>query len=344
MLRSDFHFDLPAELIAQHPPERRGTSRLLTLDGNTGALHDSMFNDLPDWLRPDDLLVFNDTRVIPARLYGRKTTGGNVEVLIERLLDEHYALAHIRASKSPKPGSQLLLGGQVMVMVVGRAGDLFKLRFDTQQPLLEILEHHGHVPLPPYITRAGDVMDAERYQTVYARRPGAVAAPTAGLHFDQALLDRLTAHGIEQAFVTLHVGAGTFQPVRVEQVENHIMHSEIVAVNARVCEQLRAAHARGGRVVAVGTTTVRSLETACQGGDIQPCHTETRMFIYPGYRFRCVDALVTNFHLPESTLLMLVAAFAGHKNIMRAYQHAVNRCYRFFSYGDAMFITRRSLP
>jgi S-adenosylmethionine:tRNA ribosyltransferase-isomerase len=344
MLRSDFHFELPQELIAQYPPERRGASRLLSLEGASGVLQDGIFADLPDLLKPGDLLVFNDTRVIPARLHGRKASGGRVEVLVERLLDEHRVLAHVRASKSPKPGARLWLENQVMATVKGRAGDLFELHFDTAQSVLEILERHGHIPLPPYIARADNAQDAERYQTVYARRPGAVAAPTAGLHFDQELLDKLAANGIEQAFVTLHVGAGTFQPVRIERIEDHVMHGEIAEVSPQVCAQIKAAKARGGRIVAVGTTAVRALESACPAGDISPWCAETRIFIYPGYQFRCVDALVTNFHLPESTLLMLVAAFAGHENIMHAYRHAVVRRYRFFSYGDAMFLTRRSLP
>ena len=344
MKRSDFYFELPEALIAQYPLPQRSASRLLILDGASGALRESIFENLPDLLRPNDLLVFNDTRVIPARLYGRKLSGGNVEVLIERVLDERHALAQIRAGKAPKPGSQILLEGEAAVTVVGRRENLFELRFDTLQPALEILERHGHVPLPPYINRPDDLQDAERYQTVYARRPGAVAAPTAGLHFDQSLLDRLTNRGVEQTFVTLHVGAGTFQPVRVEAIEDHRMHGELADVSVHVCEQVRAARARGGRIIAVGTTAVRSLESACQAGELRPLRAETRLFIYPGYRFRCVDALVTNFHLPESTLLMLVAAFAGHQNVMRAYQYAVAQRYRFFSYGDAMFITRGARP
>jgi S-adenosylmethionine:tRNA ribosyltransferase-isomerase len=342
MLRRAFHFNLPPELIAQYPPEQRGTSRLLVLEGDSGVLRDSVFSRLPELLRPGDLLVFNDTRVIPARLYGRKATGGKVEVLVERLLDEQRVLAQLRTSKPPQAGSQLQLDGQLTVTVLGRAGDLFELRFDTTQAVLPILEQHGQIPLPPYITRAAEAIDTERYQTIYARHPGAVAAPTAGLHFDQSLLETLQNRGIAQAFVTLHVGAGTFQPVRVEHIEDHIMHSEWVEVSATVCEQVRATRQRGGRVVAVGTTVLRSLESACQAGEIQPLQAETRLFIYPGYRFRCVDVLVTNFHLPESTLLMLVAAFAGHANILRAYQHAIAKRYRFFSYGDAMLISRHT--
>jgi S-adenosylmethionine:tRNA ribosyltransferase-isomerase len=338
MLRRDFFFHLPQELIAQHPSPERSASRLLMLDGVSGALQDRIFAELPDLLGPDDLLVFNDTRVIPARFYGRKVSGGHVEVLIERLLDSQRVFAHVRASKSPKIGSQMILADEMLVTVISRQNELFELRFESDQPLVEIVERYGQVPLPPYITRTADKTDHDRYQTVYACRPGAVAAPTAGLHFDQALLGRLAE--IEKAFVTLHVGAGTFQPVRVEQIEDHVIHGEMVAVSEEVCAQVRATKARGGRVIAVGTTTLRSLETACQEDHIRPFHGETHLYIYPGYQFRCVDVLVTNFHLPESTLLMLVSAFAGHSHIMHAYQHAVTQRYRFFSYGDAMFMTR----
>jgi S-adenosylmethionine:tRNA ribosyltransferase-isomerase len=338
MLRRDFFFHLPQELIAQHPLEKRSASRLLVLDGISGSLKDRVFTELPELLEPNDLLVFNDTRVIPARLYGRKLSGGHVEVLIERLLDDQKVFAHVRASKAPKPASQMILADQVMVTVMGRQEELFELRFESDQPLVEILERYGQVPLPPYIVRAADDTDQERYQTVYGQRPGAVAAPTAGLHFDAPLLDRLAS--IEKAFVTLHVGAGTFQPMRTEHIEDHVIHSEIIEVSEEVCAQVRATQARGGRVIAVGTTTLRSLETACQTGHIQPFHGETQLYIYPGYQFRCVDVLVTNFHLPESTLLMLVSAFAGHDHVMHAYHHAIAQRYRFFSYGDAMFITR----
>jgi S-adenosylmethionine:tRNA ribosyltransferase-isomerase len=338
MRRSDFHYDLPSELIAQYPPAERGASRLLILDGD-GERRDALFADLPELLRPGDLLVFNDTRVIPARLFAHKETGGRVEILVERILDDYRVLAHLRASKPSRPGGRLQLEDNSPIMVANRTGDLYELHF-VGLPVLELLEQHGHVPLPPYITRPDGIADRERYQTVYARRPGAVAAPTAGLHFTQDLLDRLTTRGIEQAFVTLHVGAGTFQPVRCEHIEDHVMHGEIVEVTADVRARVQAARHRGGRIVAVGTTSVRSLEAASQAGEIRPFHAETRLFIYPGYRFRCVDALVTNFHLPESTLLMLVAAFAGHEPVMAAYRHAVARRYRFFSYGDAMFMAR----
>ena len=340
--RQDFRFDLPPELIAQHPPARRGDSRLLTLDGATGALGDRRFDDLPELLRPGDLLVFNDTRVIPARLHGRKASGGRIELLVERLLDERRALVHLHASKAPKPGGRLLLDAGFAATVLGRHGELFEIRAESDEPLLALLEQHGRIPLPPYIAREPTAADSERYQTVYARRPGAVAAPTAGLHFDRALLDRIAARGVERAFITLHVGAGTFQPLRVERIAEHVMHAERIEVGAEVCEQIRAARARGGRVVAVGTTAVRALETVADAEGIpQPWRGETRIFIYPGYRFRCVDALITNFHLPESTLLMLVAAFAGHAEVLGAYRHAVEHRYRFFSYGDAMFLTRR---
>lgn len=340
MRRSDFSYELPEDLIAQYPLPERGASRLLCLEGQTGAIRDRYFSALPELLSPGDLLVFNDTQVIAARLLGVKESGGRVEVLVERVLDEHRVLAHVRASKAPKPGGRLVLEERVPVTTLGRQDDLFELRFETSEPVQRVLEQVGRIPLPPYIQRSAEVGDRDRYQTVYARRPGAVAAPTAGLHFDHAMLERLTAMGVETAFVTLHVGAGTFQPVRVDDIERHVMHAERVEVGEAVCEKVRATRARGGRVVAVGTTAVRSLESACQGGAIAPFAGETQLFIYPGYRFRCVDALITNFHLPESTLLMLVCAFGGYEQVMAAYRHAVAERYRFFSYGDAMFITR----
>lgn len=342
--RQDFYYDLPLELIAQQPPARRGDSRLLTLDGVSGDLGDRWFRNLPELLRSGDLLVFNDTRVIPARLFGRKASGGRIEILIERLLDERRALVQLQASKSPKPGGLLQFDAGFIATVLGRHGDLYEIGLDGDEPWLALLERHGQTPLPPYIRRAPTLEDRERYQTVYARQPGAVAAPTAGLHFDQELLDRLASMGVAQAFVTLHVGAGTFQPVRVERIADHVMHGEWIEVDVEVCAQIAAARARGGRVIAVGTTAVRALETAAQNGEIQPWRGETHIFIHPGYRFRCVDVLITNFHLPESTLLMLVAAFAGHAATLNAYCHAVEQCYRFFSYGDAMFITRRTEP
>jgi len=295
--------------------------------------------DFPQLLQADDLLVFNNTRVIPARLYGHKASGGKVEVLIERVLDERRALAHVRSSKSPKAGSRLLLAdGALEVEITGREGELFSLTFAGDIPLLDLLERWGHVPLPPYIERADERVDRDDYQTLFARYPGAVAAPTAGLHFDQALLDALAARNIRTAYVTLHVGAGTFQPVRVAHLDEHIMHAEQVTVDAAVCEAIEQTRARGGRVVAVGTTVVRSLESAVQAGVLKPFHGDTRLFITPGYRFSAVDAMLTNFHLPESTLLMLVCAFSGFEPVMAAYRHAVEQNYRFFSYGDAMFL------
>jgi len=336
---SDFSYQLPDELIAQFPTEERADSRLLCLEGTTGELADRRFVDLPDLLRPGDLLVFNDTRVMPARMHGHKETGGQVEVLIERLVDGQTALAHVRASKSPKAGSSLLLG-EVEVRVAGREGELFRLELPSGD-FTSLMTAQGHMPLPPYIQRDDDAFDEERYQTIYADRPGAVAAPTAGLHFDQVMLDRLSEMGVRTARVTLHVGAGTFQPVRVTDTAEHVMHSEWLEVSEAVCEQVAQTRARGGRVVAVGTTSVRSLETAAASGELKPYRGDTQLFITPGYRFRVVDALLTNFHLPESTLLMLVSAFAGHQQVMAAYAHAVAERYRFFSYGDAMFLTRR---
>jgi len=344
MRRQDFHFDLPEELIAQFPTAERRDSRLLCLNGNSGQIRDMWFRDFPTQLQPGDLLVLNNTRVIPARLFGHKETGGQIEILVERLLDERHLLAHVRASKSPKPGSKLLLSDTVQASVLGREADLFRLRFDdSAQPgrsLLAILDELGHMPLPPYIQRDDQASDRERYQTVFARQPGAVAAPTAGLHFDTAMLDELTAQGIEQAYVTLHVGAGTFQPVRVDDIRQHHMHAEWIEVDQTVCDKVAATRQRGGRIVAVGTTSVRCLESAAQGGQLQPYTGDTNIFIYPGYQFQVVDALLTNFHLPESTLLMLVCAFAGYDNVLQAYRHAVEQRYRFFSYGDAMFLTR----
>lgn len=340
MKLSDFHFDLPDELIAQYPSTERSASRLLCLNGDTGELSDRQFRDLPGLLHPGDLLIFNNTRVIPARIFGHKDSGGKVEVLVERIVSAQRVLAHIRASKSPKAGSRIILTGAVEVQVEGRRGDLFELYFTDSDSALAVLEQHGRMPLPPYIEREVDEADLERYQTVYASQQGAVAAPTAGLHFDQAMLQRLGQEGIETAFVTLHVGAGTFQPVRVEDIRSHIMHSEYLEVSAEVVAQVAACKARGGRVVAVGTTSVRALESAARSGELEAYSGETEIFIYPGYRFRVVDAMLTNFHLPQSTLLMLVSAFAGYEPTMRAYAHAVEQQYRFFSYGDAMFITR----
>ncbi|MBD3655679.1 MULTISPECIES: tRNA preQ1(34) S-adenosylmethionine ribosyltransferase-isomerase QueA [Marinobacter] len=336
---SDFHFDLPDELIARYPLEKRSASRLLALDGLTGNIHHGSFQDLPGLLQPGDLLVFNNTRVIPARLFGRKETGGQVEILVERLTGEHELLAHVRASKSPKPGQRILLEDGSALVMDGRKGELFCLRCEGERRALELLEAIGHMPLPPYVDRPDESTDRERYQTVYAKEAGAVAAPTAGLHFDEEMLARLAEQGVESAFVTLHVGAGTFQPVRVERIEDHVMHSEVVDVPEATVEAVNRTRARGGRVVAVGTTSVRSLESASRGGVLRPFRGETDIFISPGYRFQTVDAMVTNFHLPESTLIMLVSAFAGYQNVMSAYAEAVTERYRFFSYGDAMFVT-----
>jgi S-adenosylmethionine:tRNA ribosyltransferase-isomerase len=342
MRLSDFDYPLPTELIAQVPLGRRSDSRLLCLDGPSGALDHRRFSELPGLLEPGDLLVFNDTRVMAARLFGRKSSGGRVEVLIERVLAPDLALAQVRASKSPQAGGRLLLdeGGELTVQ--GRRKELFELRLKPgQEDFYALMERAGHMPLPPYIARADTAFDQERYQTVYADRPGAVAAPTAGLHFDDELLHRLKARGVGRARVTLHVGAGTFQPVRSEDLDLHRMHSEYLEVDAELCAQVQATKAAGGRVVAVGTTSVRSLETAAGDGELRPYRGDTRLFIRPGYRFRVVDLLITNFHLPKSTLLMLVSAFGGYRQIMTAYRQAVAERYRFFSYGDAMLIAKR---
>ena len=339
MQRSDFHYDLPAELIAQFPLAERSASRLLCLAGDSGEYVDRLFLELPDLLHPGDLLVFNDTRVMPARLYGRKQSGGRVEILIERVLTPARGLAQIRASKSPRLGSKVIVDNGVELDVIGRQGDLFELA-SPGLSLMDLMQQAGHIPLPPYIARADQEQDVERYQTVYAERPGAVAAPTAGLHFDRLMLDRLQDGGVRTARITLHVGAGTFQPVRVERLEEHRMHAEYLEVDEAACGKVEEVRAAGGRVIAVGTTCVRSLEAASANGRLRPFQGDTRLFIYPGYRFRCVDAMITNFHLPESTLLMLVCAFAGYAPVMEAYRHAVLERYRFFSYGDAMFLTR----
>jgi S-adenosylmethionine:tRNA ribosyltransferase-isomerase len=336
MRLSDFHYELPADRIAQYPPARRGDSRLLVLDGPTGRTEDRHFQDLPDYLRPGDLLVFNDTRVIPARLHGVKDSGGRAEVLIERLLGPTRALAQVRASKPTRPGRQIRVG-EGSLRVIDRQGALYELELEAGD-LPSFLDRHGHVPLPPYILRTDEPADRERYQTVYAARPGAVAAPTAGLHFDQAMLDRLAAQGVRFGRVTLHVGAGTFQPVRSDRLDEHVMHAEQVEVGEEVCALAADTRRGGGRIVAVGTTAVRSLETAAADGALRPYRGDTRLFIRPGYRFRSLDLLLTNFHLPESTLLMLVCAFAGFEPVMAAYRHAIHAGYRFFSYGDAMLI------
>lgn len=340
---SDFDFDLPAHLVAQAPLLERSGARLLVLDGVAGGVRDSLIRDFPDLLRSDDLLVFNDTRVIPARLHGQKDSGGKVEVLLERIVNEHEAIFHVRASKPPKLGARLLMEGGIMLEMLAREDELFRLRLISGGgSVLAALEAHGHMPLPPYIERQDSAADRDRYQTVFADRPGAVAAPTAGLHFDHDLLAAIAAKGVCTARVTLHVGAGTFQPVRVENLAEHVMHAEWVEVSQSAVDAIRAARARGGRVVAVGTTAVRALESAARhsvGGALAAWQGDTRLFITPGVRFKVVDALLTNFHLPRSTLLMLVSALGGYDNIMRAYRHAIDANYRFFSYGDAMFIT-----
>ncbi|MCF2827397.1 tRNA preQ1(34) S-adenosylmethionine ribosyltransferase-isomerase QueA [Pseudoalteromonas sp. L23] len=340
---ADFSFDLPDELIARHPMKERSSSRLLTLNGNSGEIEHKVFRDILALINPEDLIIFNNTKVIPARMFGQKASGGKLEVLVERVVDERTVLAHVRASKSPKPGTKIELGGQATAEMVQRHGELFELRFEGEENVLAILDKIGHMPLPPYIDRPDDEEDKERYQTVYGEKPGAVAAPTAGLHFDDELMAKLKDKGVKMAFVTLHVGAGTFQPVRVDSVEEHVMHSEYIEVSAEVVEAIKAAKARGGRVIAVGTTSVRSLESAAKanGGEIAPLYGDTDIFIYPGYRFNVVDAMVTNFHLPESTLIMLVSAFAGQQHIMKAYQTAIEQKYRFFSYGDAMFLQKQ---
>ncbi|MFJ5408762.1 tRNA preQ1(34) S-adenosylmethionine ribosyltransferase-isomerase QueA [Pectobacterium punjabense] len=345
---TDFSFELPESLIAHYPQAERSGCRLLSLDGSTGDLTHGVFTDLLEKLNPGDLLVFNNTRVIPARLFGRKASGGKLEVLVERVLDDRRVLAHVRASKAPKPGTELLLGDDesVKATMAARHDALFELHFDDSRDVLSILNAIGHMPLPPYIDRPDEDADRELYQTVYSQRPGAVAAPTAGLHFDEPMLAALREKGIEMAFVTLHVGAGTFQPVRVDTIEDHIMHAEYAEVPQDVVDAVLACKARGNRVIAVGTTSVRSLESAAQASQdalIAPFFDDTKIFIYPGYHYRVIDALVTNFHLPESTLIMLVSAFAGYQNTMSAYREAVAEQYRFFSYGDAMFITHNPL-
>jgi len=338
MKTADFDFHLPEELIAQYPLKKRTASRLLHL--GVDKITDRVFSDLTSLLNDGDLLVFNNTRVIPARLHGQKETGGKVEVLVERVLDTHHLLAHVRASKSPKEGARLILEEQITATMVEREGDLFKLRFEGDTGVLELLDQYGHMPLPPYIERADEQTDQERYQTVYAKHAGAVAAPTAGLHFDDKILEQLTQKGIKSAFVTLHVGAGTFQPVRVDDISDHHMHAEYIDVDSSVVDLIKQTKADGGRIIAVGTTAVRSLESAAMNGELSEFHGDSQIFIYPGYEFKVVDAMITNFHLPQSTLLMLVSAFSGHKKIMDAYDHAVKEKYRFFSYGDAMFLER----
>jgi S-adenosylmethionine:tRNA ribosyltransferase-isomerase len=336
--RSDFHFELPPASIAQAPLPERSASRLLVLPPAPAAPQDRHVRDLPQLLEPGDLLVFNDTRVLPARLFGRKESGGRVEILIERVLGTHEAKAQLGVSKSPRAGGRIVLDDGTPVQVLDRDGEFYRLRFECSEPLEKLLLRSGRLPLPPYIQREPGADDDERYQTVFARELGAVAAPTAGLHFDDALLAALRARGVEFGTVTLHVGAGTFQPVRADQLEHHVMHSEWLNVGAALCEQIAAARARGRRVIAVGTTVVRALESSWHDGAVKPFAGETQLFIFPGRRIRAVDAMVTNFHLPESTLLMLVCAYAGRERVLAAYRHAVEAGYRFFSYGDAMLV------
>ena len=338
MKKSDFKYLLPDALIAQKPLAERDGSRLLCMDRNTSVIIDRQFSDFIDLINERDVLVFNDTKVIPARLFGNKQSGGKVEILIERILDDYHAIAHVKASKSPKPGTLIKLDKGFQCLVQGRVDDLFLLEFDDFK-VLELLEQIGHIPLPPYITRADDESDLTRYQTVFAKESGAVAAPTAGLHFDLAMMNKIKAKGAQIVFVTLHVGSGTFQPVRVEDLSEHIMHKEFFAVNQETVDAVKLARARGGRVVAIGTTAVRALESASKSGVLVAGFGDTDLFITPGYQFNSVDAILTNFHLPESTLLMLVSAFAGYQSIMGAYNHAIDHSYRFFSYGDAMFLS-----
>ena len=338
---SDFDYDLTESLIAQTPLADRNASRLMVVDPEDQAVRHQKFGDLQSLLKTGDLLVFNDTRVIPARLFGQKESGGKIEVLVERVLDGQSLLAHIKSSKSPRPGSRLVLEKQIHCIMQERQDDLFLLYQESDCGWFDLLESYGHMPLPPYIQRRDDEDDRERYQTVYAEKPGAVAAPTAGLHFDQQQLEQLQQAGVNTAFITLHVGAGTFQPVRGDNVDNHVMHAEYIEVSQAVCDLIKQTKAKGNRVIAVGTTVVRSLETAALQDGLSSFEGDSRLFIKPGFCFRVIDAMITNFHLPKSTLLMLVSAFAGSDLIREAYRLAVEQEYRFFSYGDAMFITSR---
>jgi S-adenosylmethionine:tRNA ribosyltransferase-isomerase len=341
--KSDFVFELPPELIAQAPLAERSASRLLLLDVAAKSRQDRMFRDLPEFLQPGDLLVFNDTRVLPARLYGRKDTGGAVEILIERVTGAHEAVVQLGVSKKPKEGGRIELADGSHAVVLGRDEGFYRLRFEAPEPLEKLLLNLGEMPLPPYIERHADASDMERYQTVYAREPGAVAAPTAGLHFDEATLQRLRERGVEFGYITLHVGAGTFQPVRADDLKDHHMHTEWLNVGSYLIGQIQRTRANGGRVIAVGTTVVRALESASKDGELYPFAGETQIFIFPGYQFSSIDGLLTNFHLPQSTLLMLVSALAGREFILDSYRHAVEQRYRFFSYGDAMLILPRGL-
>ncbi len=340
MRTQDFDFNLPDKLIAQHPTNQRSASRLLHLNGKTEQLNDRLFVDLPDLLSAGDLLVFNDTRVIKARLFGEKSTGGGVEILVERVLDPHHVLAHIRASRAPKINSKLNLANAFDAEIIGREDDLFQVKFLSKTPVLDLLEQYGALPLPPYITHTAEAEDEERYQTVYAKHAGAVAAPTAGLHFDEAMLNKIKTKNVNIAYVTLHVGAGTFQPVRVDNIQDHKMHSEIYHISAETVAMIEATKMKGGNIIAVGTTSLRALESAALHDAFKHGQGETNIFITPGFNFKIVDKLITNFHLPKSTLLMLVSAFAGFEPIKNAYAHAIQQQYRFFSYGDAMLLGR----
>jgi S-adenosylmethionine:tRNA ribosyltransferase-isomerase len=342
MKLSDFHYDLPPELIARYPLAERSASRLLCLNGNTGEIAHQQFNYLLTLLKPNDLLVFNNTKVIPARLRGQKETGGRVEMLVERILDQHRVLAHVKTSKALRPGMHVMLNHDVRFEMLSRHDDLFELRCVDTRPVLDVIEAIGEIPLPMYFQREAEESDKERYQTVYAKTKGSVAAPTAGLHFDETILTALSEAGVKFGYLTLHVGAGTFAPVRAEIITDHKMHSEYIEVSEELCEQIKQTKAMGGRVIAVGTTSSRSLETASLSGEIAPFYGNTDIFIYPGFQFKCVDALITNLHVPGSSLLMLVSAFGGYSGIMQAYSEAVQQAYRFYSYGDAMFITRKT--
>ena len=338
MRTDEFTFELPQHLIAQHPPKQRGASRLLQVRTDNDNCEHRLFADLPGLLKQGDLLILNDTRVIKARLFGKKESGGVIEVLVERMLDEHEVLAQVRASKAPQAGGRMILADCIDVTVLGRVGEFYHLRFEGEESVSDLLEQYGQLPLPPYITHTADAQDDERYQTVFAKEYGAVAAPTAGLHFDEGMLERLKQQGVPAAYVTLHVGAGTFQPVRVDQVADHVMHSERYTIPQATADAIAQTKALGGRIIAVGTTSLRALESAAQSGTLKTGESETSIFITPGYRFKVVDVLLTNFHLPKSTLLMLVCAFGGMDKMLAAYRIAVDNEYRFFSYGDAMLI------
>lgn len=340
MQLSDFDYELPEHLIAQYPLPQRSASRLLRLDRQGDCSH-HRFVELLDWLTPQDLLVFNNTRVIPARLYGNKDSGGKIEALVERILGDHRAIAHVKASKSPKPGQVLHFEPDISARVIQRHDDLFELEFLHEDSVLTLLNAHGEIPLPGYFNRRPEQQDLSRYQTVYAQHEGAVAAPTAGLHFDAQMLWELERRRIPKAFVTLHVGAGTFQPVRVDDIREHQMHAEHAEVSAEVCQKIAFCKSQGGRVIAVGTTSARALESAARSGQVQPFSGDTRLFIYPGYQFNCVDVLITNFHLPKSSLLMMITAFAGYDEVFAAYQTAINEAYRFYSYGDVMWLNKK---